>query len=281
LSSFSNFCLSIKGQLISKSRQTAFFDPIGHEQALIATLRSDYQAGYFFTEHFHERDQLIYACQGVMTVATSQGIWVVPTQRAVWIPSPLPHTVRMVTSVSLRTLYLKRKLARSLPKDCCVVNVSPLLRELILHACDFCTLSREVTRQAHLINVILDQLQTLEHVPLRLPTPIDSRARKVAEVLFDNPGEERSLHDICRLAGASRRTIERCFLSDTAMSLGKWRQQLRLLHALQLLAEGEKITHVAGVAGYSTASSFVSAFKSVLGTTPGRYFKTFVQPHSA
>jgi AraC-like DNA-binding protein len=187
----------------------------------------------------------------------------------------------MVSSVSLRTLYLKRKLARSLPKDCCVVNVSPLLRELILHACEFCTLSREVSPQAHLISVILDQLRTLEHVPLRLPTPFDPRARRVAEILSDNPRDERSLQEICRLAGASRRTIERCFFADTAMNLGKWRQQLRLLHALQLLAEGEKITHVAGSAGYSTASSFVSAFKSVLGTTPGRYFKAFVQPQSS
>lgn len=280
LSSSGIFSLSIKGQPISKSRQNAFFDPVGHADALIATLRSEYAAGRLFAEHFHERDQLIYACQGVMTVATSQGIWVVPTQRAVWIPSPLPHAVRMVSSVSLRTLYLKRKLARSLPKDCCVVNVSPLLRELILHACDFPTLNRGTPTQAHLINVILDQLQTLELVPLRIPTPMDARARRVAEMLSENPGDDRSLDEICRLAGASRRTVERCFFADTAMSLGKWRQQLRILHALQLLAEGEKITHVASACGYSTASSFVSAFKKILGTTPGRYFETLVETAS-
>ncbi len=265
--------LSIKGQSISKKRQTAFFDPVGHQRDLIATLQSEYAAGHLFAEHFHERDQLIYACRGVMTVTTGQGIWVVPTQRAVWIPSPLPHTVRMISAVSLRTLYLKRKLARSLRSNCCVVTVSPLLRELILHACNFPALNRKIPTEAHLVSMLLDQLLTLEQVPLQLPTPFDPRACKVAQTITDHPGDRRSLEEICRLAGASRRTIERSFLADTAMSLGKWRQQLRLLHALQLLAQGEKSVHAAAEAGYNSASSFVFAFKNSFGITPSRYFK--------
>jgi AraC-like DNA-binding protein/mannose-6-phosphate isomerase-like protein (cupin superfamily) len=273
VASTSHLFLSIEGQIISKLRQTALFDPVGHRSALIAPLHSEYDAGHVFAEHFHERDQLIYACQGVMTVTTKQGTWVVPTQRAVWIPSPVPHAVRTVSAVSLRTLYLKRGLARALPRDCCVLNVSALLRELIVHACTFPTLTSRVRTEAHLINIILDQLKTIEHVPLRLPAPMDPRAKRVAQMLTDCPDNERSLNEICRLAGASRRTIERCFFADTAMSLGKWRQHLRLLHALQLLAEGEKVAHVATATGYSTPSSFASAFKTVLGTTPGRYFE--------
>jgi len=56
------------------------------------------------------------------------------------------------------------------------------------------------------------------------------------------------------------------------MTLGEWRQQLRLMHSLQLLAAGEKITRVALEAGYSTASAFISMFRRELGETPKRYF---------
>src|SRR5207245_5881630 len=40
------------------------------------------------------------------------------------------------------------------------------------------------------------------------------------------------------------RTIQRVFLEETKMNFGKWRQQLRLLHGLQLLASGEKRVYI-------------------------------------
>ena len=56
------------------------------------------------------------------------------------------------------------------------------------------------------------------------------------------------------------------------MSFGKWRQQLRLLHALKLLASGESVTAVAFEVGYDSTSAFIAAFKTVLGKTPARYY---------
>jgi AraC-like DNA-binding protein len=40
-----------------------------------------------------------------------------------------------------------------------------------------------------------------------------------------------------------------------------------------MLAAGEKITHVALEAGYSTPSAFIAMFRRILGVTPGRYFE--------
>ena len=76
----------------------------------------------------------------------------------------------------------------------------------------------------------------------------------------------------CNRAGASKRTIERLFREETRLSLGKWRQQLRLMRSLQLLAAGEKISHAALEAGYSTPSAFIAMFRKALGTTPRQYF---------
>ena len=96
---------------------------------------------------------------------------------------------------------------------------------------------------------------------------------RVARILEREPADARSLQVLCRQAGASKRTIERIFERETSLSLGKWRQQLRLLRSLPLLAAGEKITTAALEAGYSTPSAFIAMFRKALGTTPRQYFK--------
>jgi AraC-like DNA-binding protein len=239
----------------------------------VTTLAYEFAHGHVIPEHFHPEDQLVYACHGVMTVRTDQGTWVVPAQRAVWIPALTPHSIAMSGAVSMRTLYLRARMVRRLPRTCCVVNVSTLLQELLLHTCTHPTLSRRSKTHAHLIDLLVDQLEMVRAIPLQLPSLSDARAVRVAEILQRNLGDSYSLEKACKRAGASKRTIERLFQQETHLSLGKWRQQLRLMRSLQLLAAGEKITHAALEAGYSTPSAFIAMFRRALGTTPGRYFQ--------
>ncbi|HEX4005907.1 MAG TPA: helix-turn-helix transcriptional regulator [Acidobacteriaceae bacterium] len=257
---------------MSKLRQPAVFDPLPSGHARIDTHTRDYPPRHVIGLHFHDRDQLVYASRGVMTIRTEAGVWVVPTHRAVWIPASVPHTIAMSGTVAMRTLYLKPGLAVSMPRDCCVVNISPLLRELILHACTCGALYQRDLRERHLIEVILDQLVAIQRVPLRLPALSDPRALRVCLTLLANPASPHSLTHICRGSGASRRTMERLFQQECGMTFGKWRQQLRLMHSMQLLGAGAKVTHAALEAGYSTPSAFIAAFRKALGTTPTAYF---------
>jgi len=174
----------------------------------------------------------------------------------------------------MRTLYLKPRLARNLPRGCCVVHVSALLKELILYACTVGVLNRETAWQNHLIQVFVHQLQSIRVVPLQLPNPSDPRALRIAMMLSDNPADRRTLSGLCKAAGTSKRTAERLFQDEMGMTFSKWRQQLRLTRALVLLAEGAKVTHAALESGYSTPSAFISMFRKTLGTTPTSYFKT-------
>jgi AraC-like DNA-binding protein len=264
---------------MSQKRHTPILRRLGDSRSLIAALTYDYAAGHVVPLHFHDRDQLVYASRGVMTVRTRNGSWVVPTDRAVWIPANSPHTITMSGKVAMRTLYLRPRLAKSLPRECCVVNVSPLLKELVLHACTAGALMKRTHWQRHLVEVILDQLQTIQMLPLQLPNPSDPRALRIAELLLADPSDRRPLSEFCKAAGASKRTAERLFQHDVGMTLGKWRQQLRLMQALRLLAEGAKVTHAALEAGYSTPSAFISMFRKSLGSTPRLYFKSSVTSH--
>lgn len=258
---------------MSQNRQTAIFDKLADRSSRVVTHTRDYSAGHTIPSHFHDRDQLVYASRGVMTVHTQSGTWVVPTDRAVWIPSGIPHSILMSGMVAMRTLYLRARSVPALPRDCSVLNVSPLLHQLILHSCTLRSLNARVAVHRHLIEILIDQLRTVQTVPLQLPNLVDPRARRLAEVLIAEPGTRRPLAQLCRTVGASARTMERLFLFETGMTLGKWRQQLRLMGAMRLLGEGAKVTHAALEAGYSTPSAFIVAFRKSLGTTPTDYFR--------
>jgi AraC-like DNA-binding protein len=240
---------------------------------LVRTWATTHLSGSVISKRSFDWDQLAYASQGVMSVHTPQGMWVVPPHRAVWIPAGEVYRVEMAGRVAVRTLFFKQGISRSVPARCQAVNVSPLLRELVLETIRHGMLHRDVPAQARLARVILDQLEALPAVPLQLPMPRDPRARRAADLLCRDPGEPRSLALAARTTGASKRTLERLFRSETQMTFGRWRQRLRLIAALRSLAAGEEVTRVALQIGYNSPSAFIAAFRREMGTTPGRYFE--------
>lgn len=255
-----------------QKRQSGVFERLDDRRSAITTLTRNYPPGHVIAMHFHDRDQLVFASRGVMTVRTTDGTWVVPPHRAVWIPAQVPHTIATSGFVAMRTLYLKSGLARGLSKGCCVVNVPPLLKELILYSCTLGALKRTVRWQEHLIAVIVHQLSAVQMVPLQLPHLSDTRAVRVAQIFERDPRDHRTLAQICKVCGASKRCIERLFQQEIGMTFGKWRQQVRLMQGMRLLAEGANVTHAALESGYSTPSTFIYVFRKVLGTTPTAYF---------
>ena len=55
------------------------------------------------------------------------------------------------------------------------------------------------------------------------------------------------------------------------MSFRSWRQQRRLLRALELLGLGDRVSKIALELGYDSTSAFIAMFRRCLGTTPARY----------
>jgi len=214
--------------------------------------------------------QLIYATRGVLTVYTDRGTWVVPPHRGVWIPAGYQYRLELSGVVALRMLYI-RPVRRTPAPSCTVVNVTPLLRELIIRTNIIGALDTRIASQKRLIGVILDELKALTAVPLQLPLPRDHRAARFAVLAAADPCGT-SLATMFRKSGASRRTLERVFRAETAMSLGQWLRRRKLLHALRRIAAGECVNTVALELGYNSSSAFIAMFRRELGETPKRYF---------
>ena len=101
-----------------------------------------------------------------------------------------------------------------------------------------------------------------------------SRALTAAQLVQTDPARTRDASAVAKRAGASVRTLERLFKDETGLSFGAWRQRARLLQSLVLLADGANVTQAALAVGYATSSAFVTAFKALLGATPGQYSTT-------
>jgi AraC-like DNA-binding protein len=174
--------------------------------------------------------------------------------------------------VEMRTLYLRRDAAGKLPRLCCVMNVSPLLRELILAATEMPLAYDERGRDGRVMRLVMDELGRASDLPLHLPRPADRRLTRICDAILQAPADTRSLDEWAAAVGASTRTLARRFRQETGMSFAAWRQQARLLESLRRLAAGEAVTKVALDCGYATPSAFGAMFRRALGVTPSAYF---------
>ncbi|HEY6395147.1 MAG TPA: AraC family ligand binding domain-containing protein, partial [Candidatus Binataceae bacterium] len=141
---------------------------------MVRTYAARHTGAYTIPEHTHDWSQLIYPQAGVIAVRTSAGSWIVPPERGVWVPRGVSHSIEIAGQTSMCSLYFPPGFAPRLPKECAVVAIPPLLRELILHANRIGTLHRAVPAHGRLIGVMLDQMRVLPQLPLDLPMPRDA-----------------------------------------------------------------------------------------------------------
>ena len=231
----------------------------------------DYPDGLRLDRHDHDWGQLTFCITGVMRVVGDHAAWLSPPTRAIWLPAGVAHEIVMHGKVAARFLYLAPELATPLPRTPQVLEVAPLLRELILHLLEIRTLHPDDPAQARLAGLVVDLLLAARPLDLALPLPRDRRALTLAERLQETPAEAASLVELSRCAGASLRTLQRLFPVETGLTLEAWRQKARLLHAVAELSAGVSVNTAAFDCGYDSPSAFIAAFKRQFGVTPGRY----------
>ncbi len=230
----------------------------------------DYPADHHTGWHTHPRAQLLHATHGILRVATHSALFIIPPGTGLWVPAHTEHVTRMPTGLAMRGLFLREDAARAGPDAVTVVAISPLLRELILAACEQPVMWDEDGPVRHVVALALHEIGRAATRPISVPACRDPRLRRVTETLLAEPADPRGLEAFAEMAGASSRTLARLFRRDTGMSFQAWRRQLRLTEGLAALAQGEAPARVAAAVGYSSGPAFGAAFRAVFGKTPGR-----------
>ncbi|MFZ6767110.1 AraC family transcriptional regulator [Undibacterium sp. Di26W] len=220
--------------------------------------------------HHHQWGQLTYTPQGMMQILANDNTWFVPPLRAIWIPAGVEHEVRIIEPSQLRLLYFHADHLPFKGDNCLVLEVSPLLRELIA---GMEQIDHAGPRENHLAAVITDELQAAKHLPIRLPMPRDKRLKSLCEILLADPASGLTLEDYASQVGASSRTLSRLFEQQLDMSFTAWRQQMRLSKASPLITSGLPLSQVAAELGYASQSAFSAMFKKTFGESPSSFFR--------
>ncbi|HEY4575990.1 MAG TPA: AraC family ligand binding domain-containing protein, partial [Thermoanaerobaculia bacterium] len=150
-------------------------------------------AAYTWRDRVSEWGQIVFASRGTLTVHTDEGLWVVPVHQAVWVPAGVRHAVEVAGGVALRSLHIHPAVRVPLPGTCRVVEISPLLREILRRAMRLRTLDRRIAAERHLLDVLLDELTVLPLTPLDLPLPRDPRAVRAAAYIRGEPAARHTL----------------------------------------------------------------------------------------
>lgn len=221
--------------------------------------------------HQHRMGQVLFTRQGCVRIDAQAPdlLCLLPPTRAAWIPAGIAHRARMRATVDYRSVYLDPRHWPHLPAEVVILDVNPLLRELLERMAEapFAT-DWSQGAAAHLAGLCIAELQAAGQQPMRLPLPRDRRLASLVEGLEQLPPP---LHELARTVGASEKTIGRLIRRDTGMSYQQWRQQWRLVRAVEQLAIHQPLSQVALELGFASDSAFIAFFKSMTGSTPRVY----------
>ncbi|KAF1030633.1 MAG: HTH-type transcriptional regulator NimR [Pseudomonas sp.] len=236
----------------------------------------EYASGARQQPHSHQRIQLMYSPRGLMRVSTETGAWTLAPMRALWIPPGITHEVRMVGEISMRSVYIDPHAVPWHWEDCCVLTVTPLMRELILML--FERSAANDTPRTLASDLLVQLLARATPQAHNLPMPMDRRLRRVCDAVLQDPANNDTLEEWGEHIGASSRTLARRMKEETGVTFHQWRLQVRVDEAVCRLAQGVPINQIAQDLGYRSASAFIYMFRSLLGSTPVQYLDKILSP---
>ncbi|MCW0214325.1 MAG: AraC family transcriptional regulator [Pseudonocardia sp.] len=217
--------------------------------------------------HSHPMHELVWVRGGTLTSRVGDRLFTVSDGSGLWIPAGAGHAGRLTANIAFHDAFFAPEHTRVVFDGPTAIAMTPVLESLLMH------LARTDLPEAARVRaeaVVFDVLEPSER-QLALQVPGDARIDVIATALLADPADDRALDGWARTLGISERTITRAFRRTTGLSFVQWRQALRVHTALTLLAEGHDVQATSDRLGYAQPSTFIEAFRRVMGATPGAY----------
>lgn len=222
--------------------------------------------------HSHNWVQFIYTRTGTVYVEVNGKFWHLPPLHGVWIPKNYEHTFWS----SEKSEYICININDDFRQDirdisCKLVEVSNLVD---CYSSYLMTSDKEkgdnlsIKEQAFIKFLI-----ELPEVDFTLPYPASAELIHLCREIQSSPSQPHSPEECAQKLNISLSTFVRKFKKETGMTYQEWRQRMRLLQSISYLKQGQNVLNVALDMGYSSASSYIYAFKKNFGVSPTKYVK--------
>ncbi|MFI0353113.1 AraC family transcriptional regulator [Actinomadura sp. 9N407] len=220
-----------------------------------------------WNEHSHPFHELLWNERGASTAVVGPRVWTVTPALGLWMPAGTLHSGSATAGTWCRADFFGFGTMSSISAVPVGVEITPLLRLLLERLADaeLSAESRGLTEA-----MVLDVLRPSSR-ELLVQMPVSDLLRPIAEVVRNDPGDQRTLADWASRLGVSARTVTRAFNAETGTSFARWVAAVRAQHAVELLSLGWEIDVVAEEVGYRSASAFGVAFRRTTGLTPGAF----------
>lgn len=222
-----------------------------------------------------QQHYLLYASAGAMRLQTDRTAWSLPPARAALITAGVPVQLLVNQHMSVCSVLFATSFAPAPAAAVTVFEMTALARELVLEC------GRQAEEGEPLSDYRRSLFRALQTIAWRLatrPSPATmpvGRSPGVVRALAlmeEHLSEDLQFDDLARMAGLTPRTLARKLAAEIGMSGGQIVQKMRMIRAIELLAETRApITEVALGVGYQSLSAFNAAFRGFTGQTPTTY----------
>ncbi len=228
-------------------------------------------AGCWSDWHSHDGfGEIFYWEAGLSVLCTGQQNFVCNPLHAIWIPPGVEHEWYLPQPASDRSIFVHTSAVtgRRNFEYLHMIEVSPLLKELLTAVTekvpDFSS-----EKGQRLGMVLLDCFEDSRNISSPLTMPYHHRLVELCSQAILSPDESIPLEEWSDKLHLSSRSLTRIFRRETGVSMGQWVKFMRMLHARELMENGQCVTTAALDSGYTSVSAFIHAFKKSFGHTPG------------
>lgn len=218
-------------------------------------------------KHSHPTHELLWNQRGASSAAIGMRVWTITPTVGLWIPAGIPHSGWTPTGTWHRAAQFSIHAVPSISDDPVAVDITPLLGLLLgrLNTDGLTADSRAKTEA-----IVLDLIAPAQH-ELFLQIPESSLLAPIVAAVRTDPAETTTLATWATRLGVSTRTLTRAFRFETGLGFSQWLATARVQHAVSMLTRGDEIDEVAACVGYHSVSAFSTAFRRIVGMSPGRF----------
>jgi AraC-like DNA-binding protein len=232
-----------------------------------------------------DRHYLLYSAAGAMRLEAEGKVWALPPARAALIAAGRPIEVTLPQPVVACSVLFDTGFTEAPAATLTVVNMSRLARELILHCGAWTDPDQPLDpygRQLFLALAAVVARLAATPSAAAMPAAKSPALIKALALTEERIAAAPDFETIAAEVAMTPRSLARRFATELGMTWREALRRLRMIRALELLAEDSaSITETAYAVGYTSLSAFNAAFLEFAGETPSLYRRSLASAGQA